>query len=80
MCSRRVRTSSKGEVVKKDRRGKARNIADSPRPDLFAKAGEEDVIERFNRLVEAMAKTPAQPKKKKRPPARKEAEGDAFDD
>ena len=51
----------------------------SSRPDLFAKVSEDEVVERFNRLVDAMATTPALPKKKKRTVAPQVPE-DKFDD
>ncbi len=65
--------------MKKRQRGKAKNIAESARQDLFAKVSEEDVMQRFNRLIEAMAKAPALPKKKKRTVARQTPD-DVFDD
>jgi hypothetical protein len=65
--------------MKRNQRGKAKRRSESPRQDLFAKVGEEEVMQRFNRLVEAMAKEPALPKKKKRTVAR-ESPDDVFDD
>ena len=56
-----------------------KSAAGSPRPDLFAKVSEDEVVERFNRLVDAMATTPALPKKKKRTVAPQVPE-DKFDD
>jgi hypothetical protein len=65
--------------MKKNPRGKAKNTLNSPRQDLFAKVSEEEVMQRFNRLIEAMAKAPALPKKKKRTVVRQTPD-DVFDD
>ena len=59
--------------------GEKKSAAVSARPNLFAKVSEDEVVERFNRLVDAMATTPALPKKKKRTVAPQVPE-DNFDD